>query len=76
MTLRELREERGMTRKELAAAMNVTPVTIMRYENGTRGVMTDTAIQIAKILDVSISEVVWAIADSRRDNQIGDKPRR
>ena len=34
--LRELRTEKGITQRQLAAALSVDPTTISQYENGKR----------------------------------------
>ena len=45
--LRELREERGLTQRELAAELNLNPVTYLHYEKDQRepplGVLADMA---------------------------------
>ena len=56
-TIRELREERGLTQLELGNKLGVTPVTVYNWE---RGQHMPTAVQLralAKALGVSMDDI-------------------
>jgi transcriptional regulator with XRE-family HTH domain len=50
--VRELREEKGMSKRGLAAAADITPKTARRAERG-EFVTRDTAVGIAELLGVT-----------------------
>lgn len=52
--LRELRENAGITQKEIAEMLNVKPATISRYENGTNEPDTKTLRWYAEHFDVTL----------------------
>ena len=52
--LRELRVEKGMTRKELADFLFVSERLISYWENGERECSFDMLIKISKIFNVTI----------------------
>lgn len=58
MRIKEIRKAKGMTGAELAKALNTTPVNISRYENGKRKPSIEKAYEIAKVLGVTIDELV------------------
>ena len=51
----KVREEKGLSRKELAVASGVTPASISRWENGERIPNAVYIAQLANALDVKIS---------------------
>ena len=51
--LRETREARGMTRKELAQHLGVAPGTIWNWENSYSRPKADSLAQLASVLDVT-----------------------
>ena len=51
--LKELREERGLTQKELSALLNLTSVTYLHYEKAQREPPLSLLIQFAKFYGVS-----------------------
>ena len=51
----KLREEKGLSQKELAVASGVTPASISRWENGERIPNAVYIAQLANALDVKIS---------------------
>ena len=63
-TLKKLRIEKGLSQKSLANQIYVTRSTIARWENGSR--LPDAAMisRIAKCLDVDVSTLMSAAADS------------
>ena len=51
--LKELREERGLTQKELSALLNLNSVTYLHYEKAQRELPLSLLIQFAKFYGVS-----------------------
>ena len=51
MDLKAIRKSAGLTRKELAMAAKVSPMTIYRYENWMRQPSAPVAKRIAAVLD-------------------------
>lgn len=56
--LKQYRQAAGLNQKQLAALINVTPMTMSRYERGERDVSTYTLIKLAKNLGVSVDELL------------------
>lgn len=56
--LQELREDRGISRKELAANLNITVSALGMYEQGRREPNIDMLIKMADYFDVSIDFLV------------------
>lgn len=54
----KFRELKGMTRKELATILGVSPATITRYEKGEREPNLETIKKIASALDVSLTSLL------------------
>lgn len=52
--LKELREENGMKRSELARALNINAGTIANYENEIRQAPYEYLVLFAKFFDVSV----------------------
>ena len=52
--LRELREEKGFTQKELAKELNIHSVTYLHYEKEQREPPLTLLAKIAKFYDVSV----------------------
>ncbi|BAH06767.1 helix-turn-helix domain-containing protein [Clostridium kluyveri] len=55
--IKEIRESKNLTQKQLAEKIGVTPVTITRYENNKREPSIETLNKIAKALDVTINDL-------------------
>ncbi|QBX08223.1 XRE family transcriptional regulator [Streptococcus gallolyticus] len=53
--IKELRKKKKLTQEELAQKINVTKLTISRWERGERVPKSDKAQQLAKLFGVSIS---------------------
>ena len=56
--LESLREQRGITRQELADLMNVTRQTVFRWENGERMPDILTFMDLTRILGVELSDIL------------------
>ena len=52
--LKELRDKKGFTQKQLAEALYLSKTTISQYENGTHTPSIETFIKLADIFDISI----------------------
>lgn len=52
--LKELREEKGLTQKQVAAALNLNTVTYLHYENAQREPPLSVLADMAKFFDVSV----------------------
>ncbi|NFN17319.1 helix-turn-helix transcriptional regulator [Clostridium botulinum] len=57
--IKNAREKKGFSRKQLADELNVTDVTISRYENEKREPKRDTLVKIANFLDVSLLDLIY-----------------
>ena len=62
--LKELRKEKGLTQIELANIVNVSKITVLRWENGERQIKQDKAQQLADYFGVSVGYLLGYIDDS------------
>ncbi len=53
MRLREMRERRGMSQRELASLLNISPSSVTQWERGTRALPIVRVAQLAKALGVA-----------------------
>lgn len=58
MKLRELREEKGLTQREVAELIGVSPVVYNRYEKGIREPSNDMLVTIAVFFGVTVDELL------------------
>ncbi len=72
MRLRELREQRGKTREELAVAVGVTYSTIANLETGKFKPRAELARDIAKFFGVSSDDLEWGkpSGDTPKDGSV------
>ena len=56
--LRELREQKGVTQKEVATAVGCTPTVYSRYERGEREPDISTLCSLADYFKVSIDSII------------------
>lgn len=56
--LKYYRQRKEMTKRELASKINVDTCTIWRWENNIRYPSLDFIYDIARVLDVSVSDLV------------------
>jgi len=61
--LRELREEKGISQKELGKLFNVAQNTISNWENGTREPDTKTLVKLAELFECSVDYLVGRTDD-------------
>lgn len=67
--LKELRKEKKLTQKELADKINVSKITVLRWENGERQIKPDKAEKLADFFGVSIAHLL-AYDDNDFEKQI------
>ena len=58
MRLRELRENKGLTQKEVADAINCTPSAYARYEREERSPSPETFITLSKFYGVTTDYIL------------------
>ena len=58
MKLRELRERKGVTQKEVATAVGCTATVYSRYERGEREPDISTLCSLADYFNVSIDSII------------------
>ena len=73
MRLKELRKLSGISQKELAKRMGVTPQTILNWENEIYEPKIQQLIQLADIFDVTIDYLVERKANNNFDKMIAEK---
>lgn len=56
--LEKAREEKGITRTQLAYRSEVSYASIVAYENGTRKASAEAATRIADVLDCTVEELM------------------
>ena len=56
--LKELREEKKLLQKQLASELDVSQVTIARWETGTREPSFDDLIKVAKYFNVTTDYIL------------------
>ena len=61
MKLRELREQKGVTQKEVATAIGCTPTVYARYERGEREPDISTLCSLADYFEVSTDTLIGYI---------------
>lgn len=73
--LKELRKEKGLTQVELANIVNVSKITVLRWENGERQIKPEKAQQLADYFGVSVGYLLGYIDDSEiYDDEIVTEP--
>ncbi len=55
-SLSEVRIEMGYTQDDMSKLLGIGTSTYNQYETGARSVPADVAIEISKILDISVNE--------------------
>ena len=53
-----LRENKGLTQRDIAEMLGVTPAAVSKWENGSSKPRVEILFRLAKILDVSPEELV------------------
>lgn len=57
LRIKELLKEKGITSKDLADKLDVTPATVSNINNGNHFPKPDLLLKIAEVLDVDIREL-------------------
>jgi len=68
--IKKLRKEKGLTQKELAQKIGKSERLITYFERGVARVSLDTLYDIAKALDVSVSEIFLQSEEKFQDPNI------
>ena len=73
--LKQLRKSKGLSQEELAIRLNVVRQTISKWEKGLSVPDADMLIKIADIFEVSVSELLGAKIDERKEdvNAVADQ---
>lgn len=67
MRLRDLREDRDLTQKELAEKLHISQNTYSQYENGVRQLPIEMLIAISEIYNVS-TDYILRLTDNPKRN--------
>jgi len=70
--LKTARIAKGLSQKELARLAHIDQTMISRLESGTRGCSTETLTDIARVLDMTLSELIGD-ADREKEKAYGSK---
>lgn len=62
--IKHFRKEKGISQEELAVRLNVVRQTVSKWENGRSVPDADVLVQIAKMLEVSVGELLCTEADN------------
>lgn len=73
LIIKDLREKRDMTQKELADALYVTDSTISHYEQGVNVPTTEMVIKLAKIFNVTTDYLLNNCNDSINYSKVLNK---
>ncbi len=68
--LKFIRERRGMTQEQLAEKLEVTRITVARYENGSRWPDREMLVRISEVLSCSVDELLGT--SSAATDEIGE----
>lgn len=67
--IRELREDKDLLQKDLAAYLNCSQVAYSRYELGLRDIPTDVLIKLSKFHNVSVDYLLGLTDEKRHTNR-------
>ena len=65
MRLKDIREDRDLTQREVAEHLHIRQNTYSQYENGQRGLPIDTLIKLARYFGVS-TDYILELTDQQR----------
>lgn len=74
--LKQLRKSKGLSQEELAIRLNVVRQTISKWEKGLSVPDADMLIKIADIFEVSVSELLGAKIEEKKEqdaNAVADQ---
>ena len=58
MRLKDIREDRDLTQREVAEHLHIRQNTYSQYENGQRGLPLDTLVKLARFFEVSTDYIL------------------
>ena len=67
ITLKALREQAGLSVKEVAQKLNVTEMSVYRYEANKRHLDIEQVLELSSLYDCSTEEIIRAQLNSRSD---------
>lgn len=70
--LKQLRKSKGLSQEELAIRLNVVRQTISKWEKGLSVPDADMLIKIADIFEVSVSELLGAKIDEKKEQDVNE----
>lgn len=65
MRLKDIREDRDLTQREVADYLHIRQNTYSQYENGQRALPIDTLIKLARYFDMS-TDYILGLTDEDR----------
>ena len=70
--LKQLRKSKGLSQEELAIRLNVVRQTISKWEKGLSVPDADMLIKIADIFEVSVSELLGAKINKKKEQDVNE----
>ena len=61
MSMKELRERRGLTQAQIADQLNVDKSSVSKWESGTADPSTSNLLALAKLFGVSAEELLKSV---------------
>jgi transcriptional regulator with XRE-family HTH domain len=69
MKLKEIRESRGISQRQAAIALNLSPTVYNRYENGLREPSNVIMLAMADYFGVSVDEILGRTAEQPEEDE-------
>ena len=69
--IRNMREDKDKTQRDIAGMLNVTQTTYSRYENGVLDIPSMSLIKLAILYDTSVDYIVGITNEKRPYPRIG-----
>ncbi len=66
--IKNLRENKDLTQKEVAEILNVSQTTYSRYENGKLNIPSTTLIRLSKFYNISVDYLLGIEKDNKSKN--------
>lgn len=57
-TINKLRKQKGLTQKEVARALNISPTAVNKWEKGTTSPDIDNLLPLSRLLNVSVDDLL------------------
>lgn len=74
MRLKEIREDRDITQKQVAEYLNIKQNTYSQYENGQRGLPIDILIKLATFFHTSC-DYILSLTDEEKPYKKANRPK-